>query len=265
MGQFTKGVIRFFGDLLFPPRCAACDELLPPFLEDGSVFCADCGEEFDRCCREAYTHVRLAAQDGHAYLCAYRSGETNGVPERLVYHLKHKGERRVFRFVARRLSSGVRVALACAVEESPSMGDSDLSSNLPEGQTLSGLPRPLYTYPPRRRGAVCKDGFDQARRLSRALAQVGEGDFASLLSRRMDGREQKRLDTAGRLENAKATYRLRRGAAKCIKGRVIVLCDDLSTTGATLHAAAELLREAGARAVVLATVAQTPEIVTKHK
>jgi TonB family protein len=102
------------------------------------------------------------------------------------------------------------------------MGDSDLSSDLPEGQTLSGLPRPLYTYPPRRRGAVRKDGFDQARRLSRALAQVGEGDFASLLSRRMDGREQKRLDTAGRLENAKATYRLRRGAAKCIKGRVIV-------------------------------------------
>jgi glutamine phosphoribosylpyrophosphate amidotransferase len=39
---------------------------------------------------------------------------------------------------------------------------------------------------------------------------------------------------------------------------VVLLVDDVATTGATLRAAARTLREAGARRVLAATVARTP-------
>ena len=116
----------------------------------------------------------------------------------------------------------------------------------------------LFTYPPRRRAAVRKDGFDQAERLARALAIACEGEFASLIRRTRRGRqEQKRLDAAERADNAALAYELADVDPSILRDRIVVLCDDLRTTGATLNRCAELLIRAGARGVILSTVAVT--------
>ena len=233
-------LLRLFGgarDLLFPPYCAACGELISPFGRT-SVFCPACREAWDDARTVAAEEAAEAAAAGHAYLVQYRSGKTDGTPERFVFHLKHKGDDRAVAFAAQSLVLGVQTALL-SVESTDTRP-------------------PLVTYAPRSRAAIRKDGFDQAARLARALSREVDGAFCPLLRRReRDSSEQKRLDTKERIKNARVSYALRRRAADRVRGRTVVLCDDLATTGATLARCEKLLLRAGASAVVWATVAQT--------
>ncbi len=243
--SFLRRLVNSTRDLLFPPRCIGCDDLLPPFEVASTVFCPDCLASWNTARTEAAVAAAEDATKGHVYLTFYHSGETDGIPERLIFHLKHRGDSRAFSFVADVLTFSTRMAVLAA--------DSDAAD-----ATSDEHPRPVFTYPPRRRAAVREDGFDQAARLSRALAKTCGGESASLLCRtRRPTAEQKKLDATSRTQNASRSYALRKQAVNCIQGRTIVLCDDLCTTGATLAACSTLLLEAGARCVVWATVAQT--------
>ncbi len=231
-------------DLFFPPACVVCGELISP--DGDAVFCPRCRAAWDEARLRAAESAAAAAVAGRVYLVDYRAGETDGVPERFIYHLKHKGDPRAFAFAARGLSLGVRVALRAA-EECCSAGEA--------GDILP----PLVTYPPRRRAGIRADGFDQAARLARGLAAEVGGDFASLLRRaRSSDVAQKFLDAAERAEAARI-YAVTRTAPRRVNGRMVILCDDLCTTGATLAACRAQLLSAGARGVVWVTVGRTEE------
>ncbi len=241
-------------DLLFPPRCATCGELLPPFAPDSAttVLCPACRDVWDEARITVAESAARSAVDGHAYLVDYHSGQVDGIAERFIFHLKHEGDTRAFAFAAKALSPGVHVALLSANRGmiAPSVEVSATEVDKPLA--------PLFTYPPRRRAAIQEDGFDQAKCLSRALAREMNGEWIPLLRRRGTREmEQKRLDAESRAENAARAYALQRGASDRLRGRTVVLCDDLATTGATLVACSALLCEAGARRVLWVTVAKT--------
>ena len=236
---------------LFPPRCVACGELLHPCTPAHEIFCPLCRTAWEAAVAEAAEQSVEDSARGSIYLTLYHSGRVGGVSERLVYHLKHRGSPRAFRFVAERLAH--RLA--------------GVSGSLPMRETDSDLDAPvLFTYPPRRRAAVRREGFDQAKRLARAMSRAYAKGFTheaevrhvSLIRRtHRPVREQKELDAQGRAENAARSFALTRRAAKIARGRVVVLCDDVCTTGATLHRCAEQLVSAGARGVIFVTVART--------
>ena len=229
-------------DLLFPPRCVGCDDLLPPFAKRATVFCPLCRTAWETAVTEAADHAADDAGRGLVYLVHYRPGHADGIPEKLIYHVKHQGDPRVFAFVAERLAPRLLDAAATLPARAPVGEDKPL----------------LFTYPPRRRSAVNKDGFDQAARLAKALSVACEGDFASLIRRtRRGSAEQKQLDADERAQNATRAYVLSDKATEVVRDRTVVICDDLCTTGATLNRCAALLVEAGARSVILCTVART--------
>ena len=229
-------------DLLFPPRCVGCGDLLPPFVRRATVFCPLCRTAWETAVTEAADHAAADAGRGLVYLVHYRPGHADGIPEKLIYHLKHEGDPRAFSFVAERLA--LRLL--------------DTAATLPTRAPV-GEDKPLiFTYPPRRRSAVREDGFDQARRLGKALARACDGDFAALIRRtHRKAREQKTLNAEERAVNATSSYILADKAAEAVRDRTVVICDDLCTTGATLNRCAALLVEAGARSVILCTVART--------
>lgn len=229
-------------DLLFPPRCVGCDDLLPPFAKRATVFCPLCRTAWETAMTEAADHVAADAGRGLVYLVHYRPGHADGVPEKLIYHVKHQGDPRVFGFVAERLAPRLLDAAATLPARAPVGEDKPL----------------LFTYPPRRRSAVREDGFDQAQRLAKALAAACEGNFAPLIRRtHRKSKEQKTLNAEERAVNATSSYILADTAAEVVRDRTVVICDDLCTTGATLNRCAALLVESGARSVILCTVART--------
>jgi len=116
----------------------------------------------------------------------------------------------------------------------------------------------VFTYVPRRKRAIGEFGFDQGYRLAKNLCRICEGDFRSLFVRR-GGKEQKNLGKGQRKSNAIQSIRLHPKAAEKIKGKKIVLVDDLFTTGETLAGAITLLKRAGAVEVYLCCVARTYE------
>ncbi|MBR6782775.1 MAG: ComF family protein [Clostridia bacterium] len=231
-------------DLLFPPRCVGCDHLLPPFVKRTTVFCPLCHAAWDTAVTEAAADATSAAERGLIYLVHYRTGREDGAPERLIYHIKHRGDPRTFAFVAEGLAPRLQEAAATLPTRKPEGSDQPL----------------LFTYPPRRRSAVNRDGFDQAERLAKAMAKACDGQFAPLIKRtHRRTAEQKTLNADERAANAASSYILSPHAAEAVRDRSVVVCDDLCTTGVTLNRCAELLVSAGARSVILCTVAQTEE------
>jgi predicted amidophosphoribosyltransferase len=66
-----------------------------------------------------------------------------------------------------------------------------------------------------------------------------------------------RLDRATRLRNVKRAFAVADGAAAQIHGKIILLVDDVVTTGATADACAQVLKKAGAKEVRVLALART--------
>jgi ComF family protein len=97
--------------------------------------------------------------------------------------------------------------------------------------------------------------FNQAERLALQLsAATGIPLNTQLLKRVVPTRTQTQLTREQRALNMRHAFRL--NAPQKLKGRRIVLFDDVFTTGATTSACAKVLRTAGADEVCVWTVAR---------
>lgn len=114
------------------------------------------------------------------------------------------------------------------------------------------LPVPLSTERLRERG------FNQSALLARQLAGA-KADTRTLL--RLHASEaQSGLPRAQRLRNLRNAFALEPARAAALHGQRVVLVDDVMTTGATLHAATQALREAGAGHVTALVFARTEAV-----
>ncbi len=99
--------------------------------------------------------------------------------------------------------------------------------------------------------------YNQAALLARATARAGGVAVApDLLKRTRRTPSQAGLSLAGRRENVRGAFALRRGREGLVEGRRVVLIDDVMTTGATVEACARMLSRAGALGVDVLTLAR---------
>jgi ComF family protein len=107
---------------------------------------------------------------------------------------------------------------------------------------------PVSLHPSRRR----ERGYDQAALLSRGVARALQLPYDSRAVRRVRRTEQQvSLDAARRRDNVRGAF----AAGRDLTGLRVVLVDDVLTTGATMEAAAEAARAAGAASVIGAVFA----------
>ena len=117
-----------------------------------------------------------------------------------------------------------------------------------EGITIL-LPVPSSSQALRRRG------FNPAGEIARQVAaRLNLAYRPGLMRRYGRGKEQKQLSRAARTASLLGRY----VCTARIEGAVVAVVDDVLTTGATLHAVAQTLKQAGAVRVVGLIVARTP-------
>jgi ComF family protein len=150
-------------------------------------------------------------------------GDYDGRLRAIVHALKYDGRRSLARPLAALLAQHGASVLAGA----------DLA-----------VPVPLHRSRKRARG------FNQAAEIASHLPIA----TANALKRVRATVSQTDLPAAERHANVRDAFALRRRAD--VKGLVVVLVDDVSTTGATLESCARVLREAGAREVRALTAAR---------
>jgi ComF family protein len=121
----------------------------------------------------------------------------------------------------------------------------------PHARALGGaLVVPVPLHPAR----LAERGFNQSALLARRVAHRLGAPIAPLaLARTTDTAHQANLDRVSRLANVRAAFRVRAPAR--IAGRLVLLVDDVRTTGATLDACVSAVALAGAARIVTAVVA----------
>ena len=113
----------------------------------------------------------------------------------------------------------------------------------------------LITFVPSSKKALKKRGFNQCEVLAKTLSKELGIPYINTLDRVKQGKEQKRLSREERILNMQAAFKVKNNLL--LKGKKIILIDDVVTTGATLIACANQLRKYEKVEIIILTVAKS--------
>jgi len=232
---------RVLLDLLYPIFCVGCGQ-------PGTLYCVACREAVRRItpplcplCGQPQENAQvcsrctsiLSERSSHPPIDGIRSlAYLEGPLRRAVYGLKYDH--------IRELAEPLGDMLANYYQTTP----------LP---TDVIIPVPLHRRRQRERG------YNQSALLAQHLGSATEIPVrCDLLQRHRYTRSQTRLTAQQRSRNVKGAFSCAKqpDLAKAISGKKVLLIDDVATTGATLRACAQALRNQGARSVWALTVAR---------
>lgn len=208
-------------DLALPAQCAGC-------RREGAALCRECLPALDvRLGAEPGVPMGLPADLPAPLLQLEWCAPFTGVTRRALHALKYDGERR--------LAKPLGAAVARRWRRAGAGGD---------------VLVPVPASPDR----VRERGYDQAALIATEAARGLSLPVLHALERTRATIAQFDLDRAGRAANLGGAFRAVHRAP--IRGRWIVLVDDVATTGSTLAACATALLDGGAAAVSAITVAR---------
>lgn len=222
-------------------RCIACEEI----IAENEVMCEECRAAFDMGCFASCgicdmpLSTCLCAESSlegsgirrHVKLYRYDTNDHDAVGNRILYRLKVRNVATCFRFLGDRLAQTTQKLIA--------IDDSYLVSFIPR------TPSRVLDY-----------GHDQSKEIALEMSLVLDLPMEVLFKRSIHARTQKKLTSAqARKENIESGLSLKNDITDKVKGRRVLLVDDIVTSGASMRVAAKLLREAGAREVIAVSVA----------
>jgi ComF family protein len=221
---------RFVLDFALPPRCAGCGTIV------GQVhsFCADCWANIHFLGESGCTTCGLpleATEADHCGVCLAR-------PPRIARTRAAVAYDDLSRSLAIRLKYGRKVAIARTMARymAPLVASSDGDSIL--------VPVPLH------RSRLWQRGFNQSALVARELSRRLKLKSDVLALRRVKRTPPlKGMSPNQRRRTVSGAFRVADKAA--VKGKTVILIDDVLTTGSTAEACARTLQRAGAARVEL--------------
>lgn len=218
-------------DFALPPRCGGCGII----VDQVDSFCAGCWRSLEflglggGCSR-----CGMPLQATEAEIC----GACLASPPRLDRIRSAVAYDEISRSIALRLKYGRKVALARTMSRymQPLLGE------LP--------PDSLFVPVPLHRSRLWRRGFNQSAIVARELSRrTGHAVAVDALKRTRATPPLKGLNTRQRRRTVGGAFEA--NPARELRGRTVVLVDDVLTTGSTANACARILKRAGAARVDL--------------
>jgi ComF family protein len=231
-------------------RIPVCDTCVNSLAPADLVACAVCGEALEFVATEAA--LCPMCQRAHPrFDFALSFAGYDGALRKLLHLLKYEQLRPAAKLIGGRLAQVIELSASRGrlLVEAP-----DLKSR------EAGIRRnPVLVIPvPLHRSKVRQRGFNQSELIARsALRHLGGSRFelhTGNLRRVRATVSQTGLTRHQRRENVRGAFVVM--APERIRDRCVLIVDDVYTTGTTLNECARMLRSAGARQVVVATVAR---------
>lgn len=213
-----KKFLKVIGDALFPRSCVLCKE-------EGEVLCKTCAEK-----------VKIPVWFVHQEIGGIRIFSRVSYKERSVQKLLH----------------------AWKYQGDTSAGEW-WKAWIQEKEAPSFFAHAIFVPVPLARETCAERGFNQAEELAMALATAYAGKVVNLLERR-PRKSQAKKEKNERNEIRAANPYFPSEACKKLKeeGKIpvtVVLIDDVSTTGNTVLACADVLRKEGVKEITACTLA----------
>lgn len=201
--------------------CAKC---LKIYEEAKTRNCSVCSNPLPKCsCQNFY--LKTHCVKGLSKLVRYNSGDSKDVISSLVYLMKYKSRQDLLEFISSEIADSVKSSLP-----------------LPEDT--------IVTHVPNRKSAIYDRGFDHGEVLARAVAKKLGFEYMSLLSS-LSKKPQKNFSIDKRYDNA----RFELISEPDLKGKCILIVDDVVTSGASMGNSAFLIRSLGTKNIYGASIA----------
>ncbi|EJM99217.1 ComF family protein [Phyllobacterium sp. YR531] len=237
LGGLARSAARELFGVLFPPVCAGCDKHV---AEPGSL-CGTCWSKV-RFIEKPYCpvlgipfshdlgaeiHSAEAIADPPPFTRARSVAVYDGVIRDMVYRLKYNDRTDLSRWMAGWMARAGRELI----------DDCDVI-----------IPVPLHAH------RFWMRRFNQSAELARYLAGTSKKSFEpEALQRIRRTRQQVGLGLNDRLANVRGAFKASSSQEIKVRGRNVLLIDDVYTTGATVKAATRALKRAGAKNVDVLT------------
>ncbi len=216
--------------LFYPRVCAGCDALL---MKHEHNLCLEClfglpktyFWDYDVNPVEKLFWARLDVSAA----CSFLHFEKDNVVQHLLHRFKYQGKSSIGSELGRQF--------ATILKEKNWFSEVDLIT-----------PIPLHISKEQRRG------YNQSAHIANGFADVYEVPVRNrLLSRSFDSESQTNKSRYNRAANVDSVFSIQNPAI--VKGKNVLLVDDVVTTGATVESAGTVLLNAGARRLYVATLA----------
>ncbi len=223
-----KNALEVFFDFLMPHLCASCKA---PLNSGETLLCSDCRKRVKKVPRNELNEmsaIKFSDSPVTDFLSLYYFQKDSPIQD-LIHQLKY-GNR--FRFGA---TLGEHVAF-------------ELRSEIAKWNIDYILPVPLH----RVKKAI--RGYNQSYYISKGINGVLRASLRKdLLKRKKVTSSQTQLSAKERLENVKGAFVVR--SEKRIKGKNILLVDDVITTGATIKECAEAINKHKPKSIYALSIA----------